>query len=124
MTHVHGCHNVLSSRDHDTSNDRVVRGSQNSHGSEEVLPASLQSGKQSTDQVAGHEDLGQLVVVLVVGPPDTVSLSVKAAMKRDSARVRGARCESSFNSLLEEVLHSLGTVRVGVHSLPVLQVEG
>ena len=102
-THVHGVHDVLSSRYHHSGNDRVVGGSQNSHRSEQVLPASLQSSEQSTDQVAGHEDLGQLVVVLVVGPPDAVSLSVE---------------------VLNKVLHSLRAVRVGVDSLPVLQVEG
>ena len=68
---------VLTSTDEGTGDDGVVGLSTDTNGTEEVLSGSLQSVEESTDLVGGHEDLGQLVVVLEVDSPDGESLRVE-----------------------------------------------
>lgn len=61
---------VLASDDKGTRDERVTGLAKDTHGTHGVLSRRLQSGEETTDQIGGHEDLGQFVVVLVVDSPD------------------------------------------------------
>lgn len=84
---------LLTSGDEGTRDDRVVGLTEDTDGTEEVLSGSLESVEETTDLlrqlrpgyskvdlaylVGGHEDLGQLLVVLEVDSPDGESLRVE-----------------------------------------------
>ena len=94
---------LLATDDESTLDDRVPVLAVHGGRAEDVLAGSLKTGIEAADQVVGHEDEGQLVVVLVVHAPDGVVL------------LQG--------NVLPEPLQGLSLVVVGEVALPVIQVE-
>lgn len=94
---------VLTSHDHDTGDERVVGLAEYTHGTHGVLSGSLESVEETTDQVGRHEHLGELIVVLEVDSPDGPTLLVEVLVEPGDGTGLG--------------------VFVGVHSLPVVQLE-
>jgi hypothetical protein len=94
----------LATEDEGTGDNGVIGLAEDTDGTEEVLPGSLETVEETTDLVGRHEGLGELLVVLEVDSPDGESLAVE---------------------LLVEPWDGTGSgVQVGVLSLPLLEVEG
>lgn len=91
---------VVTTDDESSVDDGVVVLSVDGSASEDVLAGSLQTGEETTNQVGGHEDAGELVVVLVLDAPERVLI---------------------LGDGLPEVLHGLGLVVVGVEALPLIE---
>ena len=68
---------VEAAADDGTGDDRVVGLAQDTHRAEEVLPRGLETVEEAANLVGGHEDLGELVVVLEVDTPDREALLVE-----------------------------------------------
>ena len=94
---------ILATDEEDTLDDRVVGGTVHGSTPKDVLAGSLKTSEESTDQVGGHEDLGQLVVVLVVHSPEGVVFRVV---------------------VLPEPLEGNWGVEVGVLTLPLINGNG
>lgn len=94
---------ILATDEEGTLDDRVVGGSVHGSTSEDVLAGSLKTSEESTDQVGSHEDLGQLIVVLVVDSPEGVVLGVV---------------------VLPKPLEGIWGVEVGVLALPLINGDG
>merc|ERR1719295_2335197 len=67
-----------------------------------LIGGMFQRLEHSSDEGAGHEDHGELVIVLVISAPDGVILMVK---------------------VFPEPGHRLGLIVVGVKSLPFLEIK-
>lgn len=94
---------ILATDDKRTLDDGVVVSAVHGSTSKDVLAGSLKTSEESTDQVGGHEDLGQLIVVLVVDSPEGVVLGVV---------------------VLPEPLEGNWCVEVGVLTLPLINGDG
>jgi hypothetical protein len=94
---------ILATDEEGTLDDRVVGSAVHGSTAEDVLAGSLKTSEESTDQVGGHEDLGQLIVVLVVHSPEGVVLRVV---------------------VLPEPLEGNWGVEVGVLTLPLINGDG
>lgn len=94
---------LVATDDEGTLDDGVVVLSVDGSAAEQVLPGSLQTGVEATNQVVGHEDEGELVVVLVLDLPEGVLVEL---------------------GVLPEPLHGVGLVVVGVVPLPLIKSEG
>jgi len=90
----------LATDDEGTLDDGVIGGTIDRSTAEEVLAGGLKTGEETADKVRGHEDLGQLVVVLVVNLPERVLLRVV---------------------VLPEPLERIWSVVVGVLTLPLIK---
>merc|ERR1719282_800521 len=86
-----------------TRDGAVVVLAKQTNGSKGVLVEFVQPLEHASDEVSGHEDHGELVIVLVVSPPDGVVLMVK---------------------MFPEPGHGLGFIIVGVESLPFFKIKG
>jgi len=69
---------ILPTQNESTSDDGVVWLPKDTHGAEEVLARSLQSVKEATDLVGGHEDEGELLIVFEVDAVDREPFFVEA----------------------------------------------
>jgi hypothetical protein len=94
---------ILATDEEGTLDDGVVGSAVHGSTAEDVLAGSLKTSEESTDQVGGHEDLGQLIVVLVVDSPEGVLLGVV---------------------VLPEPLKGIWGVEVGVLTLPLINGDG
>jgi hypothetical protein len=94
---------VLAADDEGTTDHGVVVLAVHGGRAEDVLARSLKAGVEPTNEVVGHEDEGELVVVLVVHAPDRVLVE---------------------RNLLPEVLESLSLVVVGEVALVLVKREG
>lgn len=95
--------NLLTADEPVTRDGVVVVGTTDNHGTESVLVSAFKTSIESTDQVVGHESLGELIVVLVVSLPDGVTLGIV---------------------VFPEPLHGNIGIVVGVHALPGIHDEG
>merc|ERR1719282_1675247 len=86
-----------------TRDGAVVVLAKQTNGSKGVLVEFVQPLEHASDEVTGHEDHGELVIVLVVSPPDGVVLMVK---------------------MFPEPGHGLWFIIVGVESLPFFKIKG
>merc|ERR1719282_1462018 len=86
-----------------TRDGAVVVLAKQTNGSKGVLVEFVQTLEHASDEVTGHEDHGELVIVLVISPPDGVVLMVK---------------------VFPEPGHGLGFIIVGVESLPFFKIKG
>merc|ERR1719282_1640568 len=86
-----------------TRDGAVVVLAKQTNGSKGVLVEFVQTLEHASDEVTGHKDHGELVIVLVVSPPDGVVLMVK---------------------VFPEPGHGLGLIIVGVESLPFFKIKG
>merc|ERR1719282_2147432 len=86
-----------------TRDGAVVVLAKQTNGSKGVLVKFVQPLEHASDEVTGHEDHGELVIVLVISPPDGVVLMVK---------------------VLPEPGHGLGFIIVGIESLPFFKIKG
>lgn len=77
---------ILTTEDEGTGDDGVVGLAEDTNGTEEVLPGSLETVEETADLVAGHEGLGELLVILEVDSPDGESLVVEAKSQRATHR--------------------------------------
>merc|ERR1719209_1294222 len=92
----------LSLEDPDATDGGIVVLAEKTSRCKRVLLEFLQTLEHSSDEVARHEDHGQLVIVLVVASPDGVVLVVKVLPEPGNGRI---------------------LVIVGVKPLPFLQIE-
>jgi hypothetical protein len=97
---IEGRKSLLATDDEGTCNDGVIGGTIDRSTAEDVLAGGLKTGEETADKVRGHEDLGQLVVVLVVNLPERVLLRV---------------------DVLPEPLERIWSVVVGVLTLPLIK---
>merc|ERR1719282_819953 len=86
-----------------TRDGAVVVLAKQTNGSKGVLVEFVQTLEHASDEVTRHEDHGELLIVLVVSPPDGVVLMVK---------------------VFPEPGHGLGFIIVGVESLPFFKIKG
>lgn len=93
---------LLATDDEVTRDGVVVVGTGDEHGTESILASTLKTGEETTNQVVGHEDKSQLVVVTVVNAPDGPTLLIK---------------------VLPEPLHGNIGIVVAVHTLPFIKNE-
>jgi hypothetical protein len=94
---------VVTTDGEGTADNGVIVNTVDGGATEDVLAGSLKTGEETTNQVGGHEGLGELVIVLVLDGPQSVLV---------------------LGNLLPEVLHGLGLVVVGVESLPLIERVG
>merc|ERR1719282_839885 len=86
-----------------TRDGAVVVLAKQTNGSKGVLVKFVQPLEHASDEVTGHEDHGELVIVFIVSPPDGVVLMVK---------------------VFPEPSHGFGFIIVGVESLPFFKIKG
>lgn len=92
----------LATDDEGTLDDRVVLDTVDGSTAEDVLAGSLETSEKTADQVGSHENLGKLIVVLVVKLPERVLFRVV---------------------VLPEPLEGVWGIVVGVLSLPLVERE-
>ena len=93
---------ILTTEDEDAVDLVVVVLTEDTKGAEGVLAGGLEALEEAAEEVAGHVDLLVLLVVLVLGEPDGVTLKV---------------------DVLPEELDGVLLVAVGHGALPALKVE-
>jgi hypothetical protein len=92
----------VATDDEGTLDDGVVVLSVDGSTAEQILSGGLQTGVEATNQVVGHEDEGELIVVLVLDLPEGVFVEL---------------------GVLPEPLHGVSLVVVGVITLPLVESE-
>jgi hypothetical protein len=108
-----------------TRDERVASLAEYTHGTHGVLSGSFQTGEETTDQVGGHEDLGQLVVVLVMDEwkrkysnEDTLTGALPWFYENfDPEGYSVWRVDFKYNDELTQVKRRLGQLVQGVFGL-------
>lgn len=116
---------VLSSDDEHSGDERVVGFTEDSHGTEGVFAGCFETIEETADEVGGHEDLGQFVVVLVVDPPDGEPFGVEAlnGRYRQLSNSKSSTIKPSHSLLVEPRNRTSQSILIRVSPLPVIQLE-
>ena len=67
---VERCKSFLTTDDESTLDDRVICDTVNGSTSEDILARSFEASEEAANQVGGHENLGELIIVFVVQLPE------------------------------------------------------
>lgn len=113
---------LLATNDKVTRDGIVVVGAGYDHAGESVLASKFKTGEETANEVVGHEDKSQLVVVFVVDAPDAEALRIYR--KHDVRSTSdGFKKLQTLTKVLPEPLHGNIGVVVAVLALPVIQLK-